>query len=126
MFHIKWRDFDVSLDGKEFVHKKGFLVTLCNGSNFGGSISICPGANPADGKLEFVFVDKIKKIQVLSYLIKLNSGKILKAKKTEHILCEKAIFKSNEELVLQIDGNLIHNQKEFQCEIVKEGLNIYY
>ena len=126
LMHIKWRDFDVSIDDGPFVHKTGFLVTVCNGSRFGGGISICPGADPADGKLEFVFVDKIKKIQVLPYLLKLNSGKILKTKKAEHIYCEKALIKSDNELIIQIDGNIVHDKKEFECSIVKGGLNIYY
>lgn len=124
--HIKWREFDISIDDGPFEHKCGFLVAICNGCQFGGGITICPGANPSDGKLEYVFVNKIKKIQILPYLLKLNSGKILKTKKAEHIYCSKVVIKSEKELVIQIDGNIVHNQNNYECQVIKGGLNIYY
>ncbi len=125
LLHVKWHEFDVSLDDKEFVHKKGFIITLCNGSNIGGGIPICPNANPFDGKLEFVFVKEMKKIKILGCLIKLMSGKVFKMKETEHLYCKKAIFKSNENLTIQIDGNITRSSNIYSCEIINGGLNMY-
>lgn len=122
---IKWHEFDVSIDDGPFERKKGFIVTLCNGKNIGGGIPICPTANPSDNKLEFVFVEQIKKNQVLKYLINLMTKKILKMPKTQHISCKKAIFKDKEKLLLQIDGNIVDDYYEYRCEIVNKGLKMY-
>lgn len=126
LFHIKWHEFDVSIDDGPFEHKKGFIITLCNGSYFGGGIPICPSANPSDNKLEFIFVRPIKKIKILSALIKLMKGKIFKIKETEHICCKKAIFKDSKNLQLQIDGNITNDYNEYVCEIINEGLKMYF
>lgn len=122
---IKWHEFDVSIDDGEFEHKKGFIVTLCNGKYFGGGIPICPSAEPNDNKLEFVFVNQIKNSQVLSYLLKLMSKKILTMPETQHVFCKKAVFRDNKNLLLQIDGNITQDYKEYRCEIVNNGLNMY-
>ena len=122
---IKWHEFDVSIDDGEFEHKKGFIVTLCNGKYFGGGIPICPSAQPNDNKLEFVFVNQIKNSQVLSYLIKLMSKKILTTPETQHVFCKKAVFRDKENLVLQIDGNVTGDYNEYRCEIVENGINMY-
>ena len=124
-FKFKWKEFDVSLDGGPFERKKGLVVTLCNGSHIGGGIPICPSAVANDGKLEFVFVKAIKKIKLPIYLIKLMSGKIYSFPETEHIYCQKAVFKDENNLQLQIDGNITNNHNEYRCEIIKEGINMY-
>lgn len=125
VFHLNWHEFDVSIDGGEFVHKKGFIVALCNGSTIGGGITICPGADPSDGKMEFVFVNQVKKIKIPYLLIKLMSKKILTLPVTEHIYCEKAVFKDDKNVMLQIDGNITNDYNEYVCEVVNNGLNMY-
>ena len=125
MFPLKFHEFDVSIDGGPFERKKGLIIALCNGSDFGGGITICPIADSSDGKLEFVFVDEVKKIQIPKYLINLMSGKILKMPATQHIQCERAVFKDVNNLTLQIDGNITNEYKEYKCEIVRKGINMY-
>ena len=124
-FKFKWKEFDVSIDDGPFERKRGLLVTLCNGSHIGGGIPICPSAKANDGKLEFVFVKAIKKIKLLPYLIKLMKGKIYSFHETEHVYCQKAIFKDANNLELQIDGNITNDCNDYRCEIIKEGINMY-
>lgn len=125
LLKVRWHEFDVSIDDGPFEHKVGFIITLCNGCNFGGGITICPGADPTDGKLEFVMVNKMKKIKILGSLIKLMKKKVFTMKETEHIYCKKAVFRDNEKLVIQIDGNISKDYNEYRCEVVPQGLNIY-
>ena len=42
------------------------------------------------------------------------SGKILKMPATQHIQCEKAVFKDVNNLTLQIDGNITNEYKEYK------------
>ena len=125
LFPLKFHEFDVSIDDGPFERKRGFIIALCNGSNFGGGIPICPEANSSDGKLEFVFVDEIKRRQLLKYLINLMKGNILKMPATQHIQCNRAVFKDAKSLTLQIDGNITNDYSEYKCEIVKKGINMY-
>lgn len=124
-FKFKWKEFDVSLDDGPFERKRGLLVTLCNGSHIGGGIPICPSAKASDGQLEFVFVKAVKKIKLPPYLIKLMNGKIYSFPETEHVYCQKAVFKDSNNLELQIDGNITNDCNEYRCEIVNKGINMY-
>ena len=125
LLHLKWYEFDVSIDDGPFEHKKGLIVALCNGQNIGGGIPVCPKACPSDNKLNFMYVSEFKKITLLGKLIKLMSGNIHKMKEAHHITCKKAVFKDNQNLVLQIDGNITNEFKEYRCEIVENGINMY-
>ena len=125
LLHVKWYKFDLQIDDGTWQKKEGFITCVCNGSSIGGGIPICPGAKVDDNQLEFVFVNKVKKITILHYLIKLMSGKILKAKVTEHLYCKKVIFQNDEEFVMQIDGNIGYKEKKYICELVKDGIKIY-
>ena len=123
--HLRWYEFDVSIDDGPFEHKKGLVVALCNGQNIGGGIPVCPMACPSDNKLNFIYVSEFKKITVLGKLLKLMGGNIAKIKETQHITCKKAVFRDKEKLVLQIDGNITREYNEYRCEIVENGINMY-
>lgn len=125
LFHLRWYEFDVSIDDGPFEHKKGLIVALCNGQNIGGGIPVCPMACPSDKKLNFIYVSEFKKITILGKLLKLMSGNISKIKETQHIICKKAVFRDKENLVLQIDGNITREYNEYRCEIVENGINMY-
>lgn len=125
LFHLRWYEFDVSIDDGPFEHKKGLIVALCNGQNIGGGIPVCPMACPSDKKLNFIYVSEFKKITILGKLLKLMSGNISKIKETQHIICKKAVFRNKENLVLQIDGNITREYNEYRCEIVENGINMY-
>lgn len=125
LFHIKWHEFEVSIDGGPFERKKGLIVALCNGQNIGGGIQICPVANPKDNYLDFMFVSCFKKITLPKKLIQLMSGKIFKFKETQHIKCKKAVFKDQNNVTLQIDGNITREYNEYRCEIVEKEINMY-
>ena len=125
LLHLKWYEFDVSIDDGPFEHKKGLIVALCNGQNIGGGIPVCPKACPSDNKLNFMYVSEFKKITLLDKLLKLMSGNIHKMKEAQHIACKKAVFKDNTNLVLQIDGNITNEYNEYRCEIIENGINMY-
>lgn len=125
LFHIKWHEFEVSIDDGPFERKKGLIVALCNGQNIGGGIQICPIANPNDAYLDFMFVSCFKKITLPKKLIQLMSGKIFKFQETQHIKCKKAVFKEKKNVTLQIDGNITREYNEYRCEIVEKGINMY-
>ena len=122
---LKFHEFDVSIDDGPFEHKKGLVVVLCNGTTFGGGIPICPHAKVDDGSLDFVFVNEVKTRQIPKYLINLMKGKILNLPAAQHVRCQKAVFKDNKNLVLQIDGNINDSCSEYKCELVKNGINMY-
>lgn len=123
---FKWYDFKISIDGQPFENKTGFITAICNGSQYGGGIKICPISKVNDGKLNYVFINKIKRYKIIFYLSKLLKGKILKYTKfVECKPCEKIIFSSEKDFLFNIDGEIIKDN-QFVCNIVKNGIKIFY
>ena len=100
------------------------LCAVCNGSQFGGGIRICPVADPADGKLDVVIVDCLgSTLAIVKAFIELLKGKILEYPLTKHYLVEKVTFTPKQDCPIQLDGE-VYQHHAFEAE-VKRGLKFY-
>lgn len=124
LFKFKWYDFEMCVDDGEVIKKQGFITALCNGANFGGGIPICSFAKIDDNKLNFVFIEKLKKWKIPFYLVKLLKGTIYKSKHYFTQECSKVIYTNSKPFTINIDGQLIENNR-FECSIIKNGIKIY-
>lgn len=82
------------------------IAACCNGKQFGGGIRICPSAVVDDGKMDLVVVDFPQKSKIPGALLKLMKGKIFDLPFAHHILCEKAVIETEDNIIAQFDGEL--------------------
>lgn len=100
------------------------LAAVCNGSQFGGGIPICPTAEVSDGKLNVVIVDCIGGVfKIVGAFMKLMKGKILSYPATTHYLCERVRFAPDTPCTVQLDGEL-YEGLEFDVKLCK-GLRFF-
>ena len=59
LFAFKGIRVQIESEGRETETRDVLLCAVCNGTQFGGGIQICPPADPTDGKLDVVIVDCI-------------------------------------------------------------------
>ena len=65
--------FDVALDGRE--HRfEGYTVAAANASYYGGGMKMAPAADPADGLLDVIFVERTRKLRFIANLPKVFAG----------------------------------------------------
>jgi len=100
---------------------KIFMVTIANGSRYGGGFLVAPDANINDGCLDIVIINKIAPIKRLSYLPKVEAGKHLRLSLIEVLRKNKISIESSSLLVGHLDGELIE-AKKFEVEIVPDKL----
>ncbi len=81
------------------------IAAVCNGSQFGGGIRICPPANIADGKLGLVLVDYPEK-HILRELFALLRGKLLNRKIARYIECTEVHIVPETSESVQYDGEI--------------------
>ena len=113
----------VESEGREEAHFL-LIAAACNGTQFGGGISICPNAEIDDGKINVIAVDCIGGWwKLLSALIQLMQGKILAYPLTTHFTCERVHFKTEKPCSVQLDGE-VYKDLDFDVE-VKKGLMFY-
>ena len=123
LFSYKGCALTVESEGKA-QERNVLLSAVCNGTQFGGGIKVCPAASIDDGKVDVVTVDCIGgAFKLMSALLVLLRGKILQYPKTTHFLCEKVRFVPKKPCTVQLDGELYEN---LEMEIsVGRGLRIY-
>ena len=100
------------------------LAAVCNGSQFGGGIQICPPADVSDGKLNAMVVDCIGgKIKIIKAFLTLMKGKVMEYPQKLYFLCEKLQFLPAKPCTAQLDGEL-YKGLDFTVSL-KRGLKFY-
>jgi len=122
---IKFRFYKFGILGENGEKKETEALIACvgNGSQFGGGIKMCPGAEIDDGKLDFVIAGKLKKIRIPFAFVKLMKGKILEQDFTTKQYAERVRIEFDRPVTIQIDGELYDDLK-FDLSLVKGGLKL--
>lgn len=122
---IKLKDYSVNVsidDGK--VQKLNVLfITMANGNYYGGGMNAAPSAIIDDGLFDFCIVDAIKRRQVPFLLPKFIKGKHENLKVLNVIRGSKMTITSNNELPLNIDGEVLLS-KNIDITINEKALKI--
>lgn len=123
LFAFKGCRIEIECEGRR-ERRDALLAVACNGSQFGGGISICPTAEVDDGKLSVVIVDCIGgKWKIIQAFMQLMKGKILSYPATTHFLCDKVRFIPEKPCTMQLDGEL-YKDLDFEAEI-RSGLKFF-
>ncbi len=122
---IKFKNYEMAarFNGKEERYKT-LIACIGNGSRIGGGIRMCPQADIADGLLDFVAVDNVKKLRVPAAFVKLMKGRILEESFTRFERCEHLEVLPAKPLTVQVDGEL-YDGLPFSVDIVKNTLRMY-
>ncbi len=123
LFDFKYTEFDAEFNGERKSYRS-FTACIANGHRYGGGIPICPVADPADGKLDFVSVDQIKGLKLIGAFIKLKGGKVLTLKESEHRTMREIKIYPKGDYVVNVDGELYKNIP-FEVKIVSDTLRVY-
>ncbi len=109
-----------SMDGKRY-QKKILLLTISNGTTFGGGFIINPFAKTNDGLLDVCILNEIVPIKRFWHLPKLKTGAHHKIKEAEFHLASNISIDMTDQLVAHLDGEFI-GHPPFEISIEKEVL----
>ena len=123
LFTYKGYSVEIETEGRT-EQKEVLIAAVCNGSQFGGGISICPTAEINDGKMDVVIVDCIGGAgKIIKAFIKLMKGKILEYPLTTHFCCDRVRFIPKNPCTVQLDGELYPNLN-FEAKVC-QGLKFF-
>lgn len=103
--------------------KKILLMTISNGTTFGGGFIINPFAKPDDGILDVCIFNEVAPLKRFWHLPKLKSGSHTKIKEVELHTASKIHIEESTELVAHLDGEYI-GHPPFEISILKNVLPI--
>lgn len=98
------------------------MAGVCNGSQFGGGIKLCPLANNRDGLLDVIIMCKPKHVPTLAIMPGFVKGKHMGKPYTTHFTCSRV--KITTPAPIQLDGE-IYQGLDFDARIVKGGCKTF-
>lgn len=122
---IKYKNytFTMRVNGQESRHS-ALIACVGNGQTIGGGIRMCPQAHIADGMLDFVAVDDVKKASIPAAFVKLMKGRILEEPFTFFERCKHVEIVPDAPMTVQVDGEL-YDGLPFIADIVENKLRMW-
>ena len=85
---------------------------------------MCPKAIVDDGKMDFIFINRMRKVGILKAFIRLFQERILEEEFCDFSLEEHVVAHFDHPISIQIDGEIYDNLK-FDIHIEKGALKLY-
>lgn len=117
--------YKVEVNG-EVIDGNFTMVCVCNGRYYGGGFNPVPHADPADGQLEVLLVNKVSRLQVPGVIGRYKSGQYEKLPKLiRHIRTDRVRIICDKETPVNLDGEL-RMATVVDMSIAKEKLRFFY
>ena len=115
----------VHINGEVIDGKKTF-VCCCNGRFYGGGFNPVPEADPTDGLMDVLLVDKVNLFQVPGIIGKYKNGRYKELPKlVRHMMTDKVQIVCDKPSPISLDGEL-RQAKVINMEIAKEKVHFFY
>ncbi|MDR1416465.1 MAG: YegS/Rv2252/BmrU family lipid kinase [Prevotellaceae bacterium] len=126
-----WREFmsyrpeeyDLTIDGK-IIHRKAFLITFANASQWGNNAYIAPAASVRDGVLDVVVLSEFPFYRVPEIGIRLFTRQIDKLRYVEIFRCNSASVDRTHSGYAHYDGEPSHAGKHIEVKLSQGALKI--
>ncbi len=111
----------ITVDGEEKGTFDCLFAVCANGPVYGGGYKSAPNANPMDGKLEWLIVEKISKFKILKFI------KLYERGEHEHLPichlgnCSVMEIEALREEPINLDGEIVHKNK-VRFELIRGGI----
>ncbi|MEP0985738.1 diacylglycerol kinase family protein [Ekhidna sp.] len=116
------RSFEFEIDGVSF-NKELILLTIGNGTTFGGGFKLMPDAKVDDGLLEVCEIGKVSGLRRFLNINKLSSGTHGSLREVNFHQAKKVTIRANKNLFAHIDGERM-GQPPYEIEIIPKNLTL--
>ena len=115
----------VEIDGEKIDGKFTF-VCACNGRFYGGGFNPVPEADPTDGLLDVLLVDKVSLLQVPGLIGKYKNGRYKELNRVVRHYKTKALkITCDKEVPVNVDGEAVY-AKAVEFSVAREKLRFFY
>ena len=111
----------VTIDGECLGTFDTLFAVCANGPVYGGGYKSSPSANPMDGRLEWLVVEKISRLQILRFLKLYERGVHEDLPCCRHGHCSVMEIEAEKDEPINLDGEIIH-RKKIKFELVKNAV----
>jgi YegS/Rv2252/BmrU family lipid kinase len=119
LFKYKWHKIYV----RHKIESAGYFVIMANIKYYGGEYEIADKANIRDGLLDLVIINRKNPWDIIKLIFSFSSGKINKFLKKEYYQTKEAEIYSNNNMQIQVDGEVL-GMAPVRVEIIPKALNV--
>ena len=123
---FKYKEQTYLLESKEFnTTAKYLMLSIANGTRYGGGFLVAPKAKPNDGLFDANLVAPLSPFKRLRYLPVIEKGKHLNLSFIKYFNTDKISIKSSQIIQAHLDGEYIEDY-ELNIEILPSHFNFLY
>ena len=107
-----YREFEMKIiTGDRTIAEKIFMLSIANGSRYGGGFLVAPLANINDGMLDIIAIKKIAPMKRIFYLPSVGKGSHLGLPFIDSFQSKKISVESNRNMTAHLDGEYFEAKK---------------
>lgn len=113
----------ISVDGRKQENVNCLFAVCANAPYYGGGYKSAPDAVPGDGKLNYVVINTVSRLKVISLLRKYRRGTHVFLRICKSGTCELMEIEGDTPLPVNLDGEII-SEKQISFRIVPKALKL--
>ena len=126
MLHGLTADYTVTLDSGEVFSGRKTMICVCNGRWYGGGFNPVPEAEPDDGLLDVLVVEKVNLLQVATVVGHYQKGRYADYPSLiYHARCRSLRIECVKESVVNIDGEAVYTT-DAKIELIPQAIRFFY
>ena len=121
-----YREIDLEIKSGDFERSgKLFMISLANGSRYGGGFLVAPQASVSDSELDIVLIRRISPWKRILHLPKVSAGSHLKLPFVEQFRDKEICIRASTQVYAHRDGELIRSNS-FDIQLAPWKILFYY
>jgi YegS/Rv2252/BmrU family lipid kinase len=106
------------------IESKYTILSICNGSYYGGGFKIAPKSRLEDGLLDIYYVEEMPKLKMIPLILKLKKGKHEGRRKVHKFRTNHIELEIEEETTFNVDGEKL-TDKKFIIDVLPKAITLF-
>ena len=106
------------------IEEKYTILSICNGSYYGGGFKIAPKSRLTDGLLDIYYAEEMAKLKMIPLILKLKKGKHEGRRKVHKFRTNHVEIELDEEVTFNVDGEKL-TDKRFVIDVLPKAITLF-
>lgn len=117
--------YNIEINGRR-IDGEYTMVCVCSGQYYGGGFHPVPEADPRDGKLEVLLVEKVSRLKVAGIIAKYKAGRYRELPDiVQHFTTDHLTIRCDADTAINLDGEL-RRSKVIDISVAAEKVRFFY
>ena len=108
----------------KIIEDKYTILSICNGSYYGGGFKIAPKSRLTDGLLDIYYAEKMPKVKMIPLILKLKNGKHEGKRRIHKFRTNHVELELEKEVTFNVDGERL-TDKKFIIDVLPKAITLY-